>query len=186
METALQSAHVYRCRTGNADWADVVQLYGALFALTSSPLVALIALWPSLNYTAPLPALTRCQIRRLTHGYPNISLIGPHEPNFWLRLVRTTKLATLTKLLSGWSATPPCASFCSSDKPRWRHRVSPNALRVWEAVDADCSDDLTYALAALRALGRAGSPVAASSTSPPFSFAMSASNRPLSADFGFV
>lgn len=77
-------------------------------------------------------------------------------------------------------------SGCSSDKPRWRYRVSPNALRMWEAVGADCSDDLTYAPAALRALGRAGSPVAASSTSPPFSFAISASNRPLSADFGFV
>jgi len=64
--------------------------------------------------------------------------------------------------------------------------IESNALRAWEAVGADCSDDLTYALAALRALGRAGSPVAASSTSPPFSFAMSASNRPLSADFGFA
>jgi predicted RNA polymerase sigma factor len=41
LEAALQSAHVYRCRTGHANWADVVQLYDALFALTSSPVVAL-------------------------------------------------------------------------------------------------------------------------------------------------
>jgi len=40
LEGALQSAHVYRCRTGHANWADVVQLYDALFALGGSPVVA--------------------------------------------------------------------------------------------------------------------------------------------------
>ena len=41
LEAALQSAHVYRCRTGDANWAEVVQLYDALFALTGSPVVAI-------------------------------------------------------------------------------------------------------------------------------------------------
>ena len=41
LEAALQSAHVYRCRTGHANWADVVKLYDALFALTGSPVVAI-------------------------------------------------------------------------------------------------------------------------------------------------
>ena len=41
LEAALQSAHVYRCRTGRANWADVVKLYDALFALTGSPVVAI-------------------------------------------------------------------------------------------------------------------------------------------------
>ena len=40
LEGALQSAHVYRCRTGHANWAEVVQLYDALLALTGSPVVA--------------------------------------------------------------------------------------------------------------------------------------------------
>ena len=40
-EGALQSAHVYRCRTGHANWAEVVQLYDALFALAGSPVVAI-------------------------------------------------------------------------------------------------------------------------------------------------
>jgi predicted RNA polymerase sigma factor len=40
LEGALQSAHVYRCRTGHANWAEVVQLYDALFALAGSPVVA--------------------------------------------------------------------------------------------------------------------------------------------------
>ncbi len=41
LEGALQSAHVYRCRTGHANWAEVVQLYDALLALSSSPVVAI-------------------------------------------------------------------------------------------------------------------------------------------------
>jgi predicted RNA polymerase sigma factor len=41
LEAALQSAHVNRRRTGEANWADVVQLYDALLALTGSPVVAI-------------------------------------------------------------------------------------------------------------------------------------------------
>jgi RNA polymerase sigma-70 factor (ECF subfamily) len=41
LEGALQSAHVYRCCTGRANWAEVVQLYDALFALAGSPVVAI-------------------------------------------------------------------------------------------------------------------------------------------------
>ncbi len=41
LEGALQSAHVYRCRTGHGNWAEVVQLYDALFALDGSPVVAI-------------------------------------------------------------------------------------------------------------------------------------------------
>jgi predicted RNA polymerase sigma factor len=41
LEGALQSAHVYRRRTGHANWASVVQLYDALLALSGSPVVAI-------------------------------------------------------------------------------------------------------------------------------------------------
>jgi RNA polymerase sigma-70 factor (ECF subfamily) len=41
LEAALQSAHVYRCRTGHSNWTDVAQLYDALFVLTGSPVVAI-------------------------------------------------------------------------------------------------------------------------------------------------
>jgi RNA polymerase sigma-70 factor (ECF subfamily) len=41
LEAALQSAHVHRHRTGRANWAEVVQLYDALSALTGSPVVAI-------------------------------------------------------------------------------------------------------------------------------------------------
>ena len=39
LEAAVQSAHVHRCRNGTANWPQVAELYGALFALTGSPVV---------------------------------------------------------------------------------------------------------------------------------------------------
>ena len=41
LEGALQSAHVYRCRTGHANWKEVVQLYDALLEISGSPVVAI-------------------------------------------------------------------------------------------------------------------------------------------------
>jgi len=41
LEGALQSAHMHRCRTGRANWPEVVQLYDALLALAGSPVVAI-------------------------------------------------------------------------------------------------------------------------------------------------
>jgi RNA polymerase sigma-70 factor (ECF subfamily) len=41
LEGALQSAHVYRRRTGHANWPEVVQLYDALLGLSGSPVVAI-------------------------------------------------------------------------------------------------------------------------------------------------
>ncbi len=41
LEGALQSAHVDRCRTGRANWDEVVRIYDALFALAGSPVVAI-------------------------------------------------------------------------------------------------------------------------------------------------
>jgi predicted RNA polymerase sigma factor len=41
LEGALQSAHVYRCATGHANWAEVVWLYDVLLALAGSPVVAI-------------------------------------------------------------------------------------------------------------------------------------------------
>jgi RNA polymerase sigma-70 factor (ECF subfamily) len=41
LEAALQSAHVHRCCTGEANWAAVVDLYDVLFAISGSPVVAI-------------------------------------------------------------------------------------------------------------------------------------------------
>jgi RNA polymerase sigma-70 factor (ECF subfamily) len=41
LEAAVQSAHVVRRLTGAADWSAIEKLYGALFALTGSPVVAI-------------------------------------------------------------------------------------------------------------------------------------------------
>lgn len=41
LEAAIQSAHVHRCRTRRGNWDEVVQLYDALLAIASSPVVAI-------------------------------------------------------------------------------------------------------------------------------------------------
>ena len=41
LEAALQSAHVHRCRTGQPNWTEVVQLYDALLVIAGSPVVAI-------------------------------------------------------------------------------------------------------------------------------------------------
>jgi predicted RNA polymerase sigma factor len=41
LEAALQSAHVYRCRTGHTNWPEILQLYDALLTLSGSPVVAI-------------------------------------------------------------------------------------------------------------------------------------------------
>jgi predicted RNA polymerase sigma factor len=41
LESALQSAHTYRCRSRHNNWPAVVELYDTLLALTASPVVAI-------------------------------------------------------------------------------------------------------------------------------------------------
>ncbi len=41
LEAALQSAHVYRCRTGIFNWEEIVQLYDVLLGISSSPVIAI-------------------------------------------------------------------------------------------------------------------------------------------------
>lgn len=41
LEAALQSAHVDRCKTGRANWNEIVQLYDALLAISQSPVIAI-------------------------------------------------------------------------------------------------------------------------------------------------
>jgi len=41
LEAALQSSHVFRCRTGQGNWREVVQIYDALLSISRSPVVAI-------------------------------------------------------------------------------------------------------------------------------------------------
>ncbi|HTH75883.1 MAG TPA: DUF6596 domain-containing protein [Trinickia sp.] len=62
LEAALQSAHVYRCRTGRPNWDAVVQFYDALLSIAASPVVAVnraIALGQRDGPQAALDALAR-------------------------------------------------------------------------------------------------------------------------------
>jgi len=61
LEAALQSAHVHRCRTGQANWAEVVQLYDALLALVASPVVAINRALAIAELNGPSAALDALQ-----------------------------------------------------------------------------------------------------------------------------
>lgn len=57
LEAALQSAHVYRCRTGIDNWAEVVQLYDRLGTVTDSPVVAINRAVAVAEVEGPAPGL---------------------------------------------------------------------------------------------------------------------------------
>lgn len=61
IEAALQSAHVHRCRTGQPNWAEVVQLYDALFAIVASPVVAINRALAIAELQGPAAALDAMQ-----------------------------------------------------------------------------------------------------------------------------
>jgi RNA polymerase sigma-70 factor (ECF subfamily) len=74
LEAALQSAHVHRRRTGEANWPEVVQLYDALSALIDSPVIAInraLALAELESPSAALEAIKRLEgDARLTEYQP--------------------------------------------------------------------------------------------------------------------
>jgi len=72
LEGALQSAHVYRCRTGEANWEEIVQIYDALFALAASPVVAInraLAIAEARGASAGLDAMPQAASDARLAGY---------------------------------------------------------------------------------------------------------------------
>ena len=62
LEAALQSAHAHRCLTREANWAEIVHLYDALFAFSGSPVIAInraLAVAERYGATAGLEALPK-------------------------------------------------------------------------------------------------------------------------------
>jgi len=84
LEAALQSAHVHRCRTGQPNWAEVVQLYDALLALVPSPVVIINRALAIAELQGPAAALDALQ------SVANDSRIAEYQP-YWA--ARATLLA---------------------------------------------------------------------------------------------
>jgi hypothetical protein len=119
LEGALQSAHVYRRRTGHANWAAVVQLYDALLALSGSPVVAInraLAIAELHGATAALEAMHEvADDVRLTEYQPYWAARAELLP----RSAHTAKPAMRIKSQSVSSATPRSAASCSSVSRPW-------------------------------------------------------------------
>jgi RNA polymerase sigma-70 factor (ECF subfamily) len=72
LEAAVQSAHVARCRTGRANWPEVLQLYDGLLALTGSPVAGLnraVAFAEVEGAAAGLAALERMGVEERLRDY---------------------------------------------------------------------------------------------------------------------
>src|SRR5271170_395667 len=63
LESALQSAHVFRCRTGQNNWMEVLKLYDVLLALTASPVVAINRAHALAEVSGPSAGLDALQYR---------------------------------------------------------------------------------------------------------------------------
>lgn len=57
LEAAIQSAHVYRCRTGQPNWPEILELYDVLATLTDSPVVGMNRALASAEVDGPAAAL---------------------------------------------------------------------------------------------------------------------------------
>jgi predicted RNA polymerase sigma factor len=57
LEAAIQSAHVYRCRTGQPNWPEILELYDVLATLTDSPVVEMNRALASAEVDGPAAAL---------------------------------------------------------------------------------------------------------------------------------
>jgi RNA polymerase sigma-70 factor (ECF subfamily) len=86
LEAALQSAHVYRCRTGNANWEEVVQLYDVLLRLSVSPVIAINRALAIAEVDGPAAALN--ELKKVSDD-PRLSEYQPYWAARAELLVRT-------------------------------------------------------------------------------------------------
>jgi RNA polymerase sigma-70 factor (ECF subfamily) len=92
LEAALQSAHVYRCRSGHPNWAEVVQLYDALFSLTRSPVVAINRALAIAELHGPFAALDAVQ-----QGVADDARLTEYQPYWAARAALLTKTGAHTE-----------------------------------------------------------------------------------------
>ncbi|MEX3958387.1 RNA polymerase sigma factor [Trinickia sp. EG282A] len=96
LEAALQSAHVYRCRTRCPNWDEVVQLYDALLAIAASPVVAVnraIALAERDGPQAALDALA---------PYADDPRLSDYQPYWAARADLLSRVGAMTEALGAY------------------------------------------------------------------------------------
>jgi len=96
IEAALQSAHVYRCRTGHANWEDVVKLYDALFALSNSPVVAVNRALALAELLGPAEGLRALPDRSAHPG------LGEYQPYWAARAELLTRTSAADEARHAW------------------------------------------------------------------------------------
>jgi hypothetical protein len=119
LEAALQSAHADRCRTGRPNWAFIIQLYDALFALAESPVVAINRAVAIAELQGASAGLDACPASKRTAASPSTSPIGPRAQSYSHAPAHSPRLATRTKSPSASNATKPSAASSTPAVPRF-------------------------------------------------------------------
>ncbi len=119
LEGALQSAHVHRCQTGVANWAEVVALYDALFALSGSPVVAINrALAIAELRGRARRAGCAAGVCRPMRGWRSISRTGRRGQSCWRGRSAHARRGTRTRWRLAWSAMARYGDFCRGGRRR--------------------------------------------------------------------
>jgi hypothetical protein len=127
-EPRMQTRH--RCHTGHANWAEVVQLYDALFALFGSPVVAVNRALAIAELQGPSPALEAMEEVAADVRLVEYQPTGPHARSCLPRLAHMTKRGAPTRSRSVLSAIlRSAASYSGVSRPcRFRGGASSFAI----------------------------------------------------------
>jgi RNA polymerase sigma-70 factor (ECF subfamily) len=96
LEGAIQSAHVSRRRTGRNNWAEVLQLYDALLALSGSPVVAINRALALAEIEGPSAALEAMQ------NVASDARLAEYQPYWAARAELLAKTGALTEAHSAF------------------------------------------------------------------------------------
>ena len=118
LEAALQSAHVYRCRTGNANWEEVVQLYDVL-GFSGSPVIAINRALAIAELNGPEVALE--ELKKVSDD----ARLSEYQPYWAARAELLARTGTDPEARDAYemaigleNATTPSAASCVSGRQR--------------------------------------------------------------------
>jgi predicted RNA polymerase sigma factor len=97
LEAALQSAHVYRCRTHCENWDEIVRLYDALLAIAESPVVAVNRALALAERDGPQAALNTLA------PYTDDPRLADYQPYWAARADLLARVGATTEALSAYN-----------------------------------------------------------------------------------
>ena len=101
LQAALQSAHVDRIRNGRSNWAQILRLYDALYAITASPVVAINRAVASCEVDGPAAALAA--LDTLASDSELAARLAEYQPWWAARAELLARTGAYTEARHAWS-----------------------------------------------------------------------------------